>query len=287
MRRTLIIILSVFSLNVLAQKVKTIEGEYTYHAPENVSLQEARNIALYRAQIQALADEFGTLISQSNITQVDNSNGASNTSFLSLGSSDVKGEWIETIGTPEYQVSYDQDMLVITCRVKGKAREILSASIEYHAKILKNGVEDRFESHDFLNGDALYLSFQSPVKGFLAVYLVDAEEHAYCILPYRNQQTGVYPILANQRYLFFDMNNASETDRVFLDEYYMTCSGKAEQNQIYVIFSPNQFVKAMDVGVNDSLPRELKYEDFQKWLVKCRLHDKDMQLTKQIITIKP
>ncbi len=287
MRRTLIIILSVFSLNVLAQKVKTIEGEYTYHVPENISLQEARNIALYRAQIQALADEFGTLISQSNITQVDNSNGASNTSFLSLGSSDVKGEWIETIGTPEYQVNYDQDMLVITCRVKGKAREILSASIEYHAKILKNGVEDRFESHDFLNGDVLYLSFQSPVKGFLAVYLVDAEEHAYCILPYRNQQTGVYPILANQRYLFFDMNNASETDRVFLDEYYMTCSGKAEQNQIYVIFSPNQFVKAMDVGVNDSLPRELKYEDFQKWLVKCRLHDKDMQLTKQIITIKP
>ena len=287
MRRTFTTMLLILSLTVFAQKVKTVEGEYTYHVPENVSLQEARNIALYRAQIQAIADEFGTLVSQSNLSQVENSNGSSNTSFLSLGSSDVKGEWIETIGTPEYQVSYDQDMLVITCRVKGKAREILSASIEYHAKILKNGVEDRFESDQFLNGDALYLSFQSPIKGFLAVYLVDAEEHAYCILPYRNQQTGVYPIRANQRYLFFDINNAPESDRIYLDEYYMTCSNKAEQNQIYVIFSPNQFVKAMDVGVGDSLPRELKYEDFQKWLAKCRLHDKDMQLTKQIITIKP
>ena len=287
MRRSVIIILMIFSLSVHAQKVKTIEGEYTYHAPENVSLQEARNTALYRAQIQALADEFGTLVSQSNLTQVENTNGTSNTSFLSLGSSDVKGEWIETIGKPEYQVSYDQEMLVVTCRVKGRAREIISASIEYHAKILKNGTEDKFESDQFLNGDALYLSFQSPIKGFLAVYLVDAEEHAYCILPYRNQETGIYPIRANQRYLFFDMNNAPESDRVFLDEYYMTCSGTSEQNQIYVIFSPNQFVKAMDVGINDSLPRELNYKDFQKWLAKCRLHDKDMQLTKQIITIKP
>lgn len=287
MRRTLTIMFSVFSLTVFAQKVKTVEGEYTYHAPENVSLQEARNTALYRAQIQALADVFGTLVSQSNITQVENANGTSNTSFLSLGSSDVKGEWIETIGTPEYQVSYDQDMLVVTCRVKGKAREVLSANIEYRAKILKNGTEDRFESDQFLSGDALYFSFQSPVKGFLAVYLVDADEHAYCILPYRDQQTGVYPIKANQRYLFFEMKNAPESDRSFVDEYYMTCSHTSEQNQIYVIFSPNQFVKAMDAGVNDSLPRELKYEDFQKWLAKCRLRDKDMQLTKQIITIKP
>lgn len=287
MRRILTIILLVLSLTALAQKVKTVEGEYTYHAPENVSLQEARNTALYRAQIQALADEFGTIVSQSNIMQVENANETSNTKFLSLGSTDVKGEWIETIGTPDYQVSYDQGMLVVTCRVKGKAREVLNARIEYHAKILKNGTEDRFESDQFLSGDALYLSFRSPIKGFLAVYLLDADGHAYCILPYRDQQTGIYPIKANQRYLFFDMNNAPESDRSFVDEYYMTCSRTSELNQIYVIFSPNQFVKAMDSEVNDSLPRELKYEDFQKWLAKCRMHDKDMQLTKQTITIKP
>ena len=285
MRLTLTILLSVFSLTVLAQKVKTVEGEYTYHAPENVTLEQARRTALERAQAQAVADEFGTLVSQSDFTRVENSDGASKVDFLSLGGVEAKGEWIETISEPEYNIRYEGNMLVITCKVRGKAREIVSAQIDFTAKVLRNGTEEKFESAEFRNGDDLYLLFQSPVKGYLAVYLVDADGQAFCLLPYRSQTEGVYPVKANQRYVFFNERLAPYSERRQVDEYVMTTDRSSESNQIYVIFSTNQFSKAVDGGVREGLPRELSQEDFHRWLAKCRKSDKDMNLRIFTITI--
>lgn len=276
MRLTLTILLSVFSLTVLAQKVKTVEGEYTYHAPENVTLEQARRTALERAQAQAVADEFGTLVSQSDFTRVENSDGASKVDFLSLGGVEAKGEWIETISEPEYNIRYEGNMLVITCKVRGKAREIVSAQIDFTAKVLRNGTEEKFESAEFRNGDDLYLLFQSPVSGYLAVYLVDADGQAFCLLPYRSQTEGVYPVKANQQYVFFNERLAPSSERPQVDEYVMTTDRSSESNQIYVIFSTNQFSKAVDGGVREGLPRELSQEDFHRWLAKCRKSDKNM-----------
>ena len=278
MRHFLVITLTLFSLTVFAQKVKTVEGEYTYHAPENVTLEQARRTALERAQAQAVADEFGTLVSQSDFTRVENSGGASKVDFLSLGGVEAKGEWIETIGEPIYNIRYEGNMLVITCKVRGKAREIVTAQIDFTAKVLRNGTEEKFESAEFRNGDDLYLLFQSPVKGYLAVYLVDADAQAFCLLPYRNQTEGIYPIKANQRYVFFNERLAPPSERPQVDEYVMTTERSSEHNQIYVIFSPNQFVKAVDGNADEGLPRQLSSDDFNKWLVKCRKRDKDMNL---------
>lgn len=273
------------SLTVFAQKMKTVEGEYTYHAPENVTMEQAKRTALDRAMIQALADEFGTIVSQSNATRVENKNGQTDIDFLSIGGSEVKGEWIETIGEPQYNIMYEGDMLIVSVKVKGKAREIVSAGIDFQARILRNGIEDKFESDQFRSGDDLYLSFHSPVSGYLAVYLVDADNQAYCLLPYRNQSDGIYPVKANQRYLFFNVKEAPQNERSYVDEYVMTCRRSSEQNQIYVIFSPNQFVKATDNQSDATFPRELKFEDFQKWLTKCRKHDKEMNLRMMPIVI--
>lgn len=286
MVRTLFIFsLLLSSLTIFAQKLKTVEGEYTYHAPENVTMELAKRTALDRAMIQALADEFGTIVSQSNATRVENQNGQTSIDFLSVGGSEVKGEWIETIGEPTYNIRYEGDMLVVSVKVKGKAREIVSAGIDFQAKILRNGTDDKFESDQFRSGDDLYLSFTSPVSGYLAVYLVDADNQAYCLLPYRNQTDGIYTIKANQRYLFFNTKEAPQNERSYVDEYVMTCNHSSEQNQIYVIFSPNQFVKATDNQSDATLPRELKFEDFQKWLTKCRKYDKEMNLRMMPITI--
>ena len=285
-RALFILSLILSSLTALAQKLKTVEGEYTYHAPENVTMEQAKRTALDRAMIQALADEFGTIVSQSNATRVENQNGQTNIDFLSIGGSEVKGEWIETIGEPIYNIRYEGDMLVVSVKVKGKAREIVSAGIDFQAKVLRNGTDDKFESDQFRSGDDLYLSFTSPVSGYLAVYLVDADNQAYCLLPYRNQTDGIYPVKANQRYLFFNVKEAPQNERSYVDEYVMTCSRLSEQNHIYVIFSPNQFVKATDNKSNATLPRELKFEDFQRWLTKCRKHDKEMNLRMIPIIIK-
>ena len=286
MRVLLLSLLVAIPAAVFSQKLKTVEGDYTYYAPENVTLEQAKRIALDRAMIQALADEFGTIVTQQNATRVENHNGRSDIDFLSIGGSEVRGEWIETIGEPIYNIRYEGNMLVVVCKVKGKAREITSAGIDFQVHVLRNGTDDKFESDQFRSGDELYLSFQSPIAGYLAVYLVDDNGQAYCLLPYRNQTDGVYLIKANERYVFFNIKEAPQQERPYVDEYMMTCEQESEHNQIYVIFSPNQFVKASDNDTDDRLPRELNNTDFQRWLAKCRKHDKEMNLQMIPIIIK-
>ncbi len=285
MKPILLLLSVLFTLPVFSQKMKTVEGEYTYHAPENVTLEEAKRIALDRAKIQALADAFGTIVSQTNATHVQNRNGSSDIDFLSIGGSEVKGEWIETVGEPQYNISYEQGMLVVKVSVKGKAREIVSAQIDIKAKVLRNGTEDKFESDEFRDGDDLYLSFVSPVSGYLAVYLVDAEQKAYCLLPYRSQTDGIYKVEANRRYLFFNIKEAPPQERQYVDEYVMTTPQATEQNTLYLIFSPKLFTKATDCHIDEVLPRELDFEDFQKWMTKHRKHDDKMSTTILPITI--
>lgn len=286
MRKVVIIIFTLFSLPVFAQKTKTVEAEYTYHAPENVTIEQARRTALDRAKIQAIADEFGTIVRQDNITRIKNIEGKSSTDFFSYGGSEVKGEWIETIGKPAYTITYEDNMLVVNCKVKGKAREIVTAQIDFQARVLRNGTDDRFEDDDFNSGDDFYLSFCSPINGYLAVYLIDTENQVYCLLPYRSQSDGIYAVVANHRYLLFNIKEAPLQERSFVEEYTITCKRPPEYNLIYVIFSPNKFVKAVDSSTSELLPRNLSYDDFQSWLVKCRKHDEDMNLCRIPIIIK-
>lgn len=287
MRFCLIIILILsFPTAFFAQQVKKVVGTYTYYAPEDVSLERAKRTALERAQIEAIAEAFGTDISQYNSTRVTNKNGHSDIGFLSISSSDVKGEWIETIGDPEYTITYDRNMLVVKCIVKGNIREIESATIDIKAKVLRNGTEDRFESSEFHNGDDMYLSFQSPVDGYLAVYLIDDNGDAFCLLPYRNNADGIQKISANTPYVFFSEKHVSLEERALVEEYTLTCEHSIENNQIYVIFSQNHFVKANDNNIGELLPREIDGKSFQSWLAKVRRKDKYLNFNSKQITIK-
>ena len=270
----------------VAQKTERVTATYTYYAPEHVSIEEARRVALQRAQLQAIADAFGTIVTQSNATRVRNENGKSDVSLLSLGASEVRGEWLRTDGEPEYDIAYEDGMLAVTVRVKGVIREIVNAAVDFQAKVLRNGTEDRFEGEEFRNGDDLYLSFRSPVDGFLTVYLLDAEGTAYCLLPYRNDTGGRVAIEGNRHYVFFSLDDVPVEERSIVDEYTMTCSRDGELNQIYVIFSPQLFTKAVDYAGEGLQLRELPYEEFQEWLFKCRKQDPEMRVEVKGILIK-
>ena len=273
------------SLCLQAQKMKNVHGEYVYHAPENVTLEDAKRTALERAKIQALADAFGTLVSQSNSTIVRNIDGVSSSDFLSLGGSEVKGEWIETVGEPEFDISFAEGMLIVRVSVTGRAREIVSSKIDFEAKLLRNGTEPKFESNEFRNGDDLYLYFKSPVDGYLAVYLLDETTmQVYCLLPYRNSGEGSVKIKHDVPYVFFSTEKANG-DKAKVDEYVMTCDGKYETNVIYVIFSTNPFVKT-NLNISAQGLNNTNYEDFNDWLVKSRNIDNDFQIQKNIIEIR-
>lgn len=67
----------------------------------------------------------------------------------------------------------------------------------------------------------------------------------------------------------------------------MTCSREIEYNDIYIIFSPNAFTKAnTNESTEDVLPRQLSFEEFQKWLVKLRKIDKEAIVNNKQISIK-
>jgi len=284
-RLFIIIGLCLLCVGASAQRTEKVCAQYTYYAPENISLEEAKRIALERAKIQAIADEFGTIVSQSNTTLLSNRNGESSSDFFSLGGSEVKGEWIETIGRPEYKISYEQGMLVVKAIVSGRIREIVSAQIDLKAKVLCNGTDLKFARTDFKSGDDLYLYFQSPVNGHLAVYLLDeAGQMVYCLLPYKSMQEAVTPIEKDKPYIFFSAKHAGDKGHL-VDEYTMTCNGSVERNTIYVVFSTNEFAKANSNHVDELLPQELSFEDFQKWLVKGRNRDKEMNVVKESIVI--
>ena len=284
-RLSILVCLCFLCVGAFSQRTEKVRAEYVYHAPENVSLEEAKRIAVERAKIQAIADEFGTIVSQSNTTLVSNRNGESSTDFFSLGGSEVKGEWIETIGKPEFNISYEQGMLVVKATVSGRIREIVSAQIDLKAEVLCNGTDLKFARTDFKSGDDLYLYFQSPVNGYLAVYLLDeVSQMVYCLLPYKGSSETVTPIKKDKPYIFFSAKHA-EGDAHLVDEYTMTCNNPVERNTLYVIFSPNEFAKANSNHVDELLPQELSFEEFQKWLSKGRNKDKRMLVKRKQIMI--
>lgn len=276
----------VFSICCFSQTIKTVDGEYTYVVPENVNLDKAKYIALERLKIQLIEEEFGATVSQSNSTLIKNNNGKSDVDFVLIGGSEVNGEWIETIGTPRYNIYYEKDMLIVSVKAKGRIREIISTAVDVKSLVLRNGIEDRFESDTFKSGDDLYISFQSPTNGYLVVYLVDTEQRAFCLLPYQNMKEGFFNVEANKRYVLFSTQTAASELKPYVDEYTMTCTHDQEINQLYVIFSTSPFVKAIDDKLEKELPRELSNEDFQKWLAKYRTRDTNMVVKKTTITIR-
>ena len=275
-----------FTTVSFAQKTQKVTASYTYYAPENVTLEEAKRTALDRAKISAIADAFGTLVTQSNSTVMTNQNGQTDSRFFSLGGSEVKGEWIETIKEPEYKISYEVDMLIVSVTVSGRIREITSAGIDIVAKVLRNGTEEKFESYEFRNGDDMYLYFKSPVDGYLVVYLLDeTTQEVYCLLPYKASGDGAYPIEHDKLYILFSEKHETNNPSI-VDEYTLTCSRETEINDLYIVFSPNLFTKAnAEEEAKDLLPRQLHYEDYNKWMNSLRNNNKNLSIRNLQLTI--
>ena len=149
-----------------------------------------------------------------------------------------------------------------------------------------------FESSEFTAGNNIYVSFSSPVDGFLTIYLLDGET-AYCLLPYAGNKEGIQNIVHGREYKFFSRKVYAEDENPdIIDEYTLTTEGNHQDlNQLYFIFSPQKFSKALDRFKSSTdgtlFPRMLSWEDFQKWILKARRADKDMCVQTKYITISP
>lgn len=286
-KRVMLLVSLLLSTTVLfAQDIVEVEGEYTYVTSSEMSVAEAKRVAQERAKLQALADRFGTAIRQQNSTHINNSNTASTIDFLSIGNSEVKGEWVADIKEPVFEISFSDNNLIVKASVWGKAREIISASVDISAFLLRNGKERKYESDVFRNGDDMYLKFRSPIDGYLAIYLVDENSMAYRLLPYSGVDVGAQFVESGKDYVFFDSDCAStEQERNTIDELTITTDKNVEHNEIFILFSANQFVKPNDSKTDESLPKSLNADVFQKWLAKNRTKDAGMVVVNKLIKI--
>lgn len=291
MRYILLTLLLLTTAVAAAQQGKRVEATYRYASnDENETLAEAKAKALQQAQTACLAREFGTIVSQTNVLLGSEEAGEADVRYFGVGEADVRGEWIETIGQPEYQVDYDEGLLVVSVKVCGYVRPIHTSAIDLQAKLLFNGTDaerNALRNATFHSGDNLYLYLKSPVAGSLALYVVDDDEEmtVQCLLPYARQTDGICPIQADREYVFFSKEKADSSMVAATRGLVMRARDKADINQFYLIFSPHGFRKASDTEAGDALPRRLSFRDFQKWLGKSRRRDVDMQVEKFVVKV--
>lgn len=288
MRKAPVIFVCTLLLHALAaaaQKEKTIETEYTYCAPPSMSPLEARQRAIEAARTEAIANEFGRIVSSNSFVNMMTSD-TKTTSFNFFSESEIKGEWVSDVEKPTVlgMETMDDMTMCFTVRVKGVAREIVSAPIRYEKKILRNGTDDTHESDDFKDGDRFYMSFRSPANGYLVIYMLDEEGKAYRLLPYPSSNEPVFRVEHDKRYVLFDAQQGGDGIQAY-------CTREMEFNHIYTIFSPHPFTRSLDNGIGQSetglaMPPELSMKEFQKWFMGVRKYDKDIAVDRQTIRIK-
>lgn len=254
--------------------VRNISGEYTFYGDSHHSPQQCKEAALQGAIAEALAREFGTVVSQSIMQQETLSGGSEATFFDALNVSEVKGEWISDTREPEYEFlpPAPDGSLIVRCKVWGKARPVSNRAVEFDSKVLRNGASERNADTHFRSGDELALSFRTPVDGFVVVYLLSADRRVYRLLPYMDYNEGAVKVNHDKDYTFFHASSG-EREHGTVDEMVLYTDMPVERNRIYVIFSPNRFDRPVDHFTAEGAPRSLSYEDFSRWLQKARLND--------------
>lgn len=272
---------------------KTAKGSYTYEIPQSMSYEQACQAALIKAQNDAIAEAFGLSVGEENTIFISNIDGKSSTNFHSATLGSVRGVWLADEKAPEFEKFLQDGRDWVKVTVKGKAREIRSAGIDFEVAPIRYKADKELATDVFKNGDDFFLYFKSPVDGYLTVFLFDITAgEAFCLLPYQDSGKGAYPIKFNEPYYFFSPDHA-QVGEGNVDDLVMTCAeGKPEEyNQLFIVFSPNPYAKKMATTgqkqLTDELviPSSLEYKDFNKWLMKCQQKDEQMEVRRIPIKI--
>lgn len=289
-RTSLIICTLLICLMSFAGDIKHISITYEYISDNpNETPEQAERTAFQMAQQKALEEHFGLdVVGITSTMQRNRQEGqqvSSTSDVFSLRETSVRGEWIETTSQKVLNKIFEKGFWHVKVYIAGRARNHSTEKPEIQYTFINNA-HDKQNRDQYYDGDDIFLRFTSPISGALCVYLVDAEQNAYCLLPYQSSTIGYQAIDANQAYLFFSTITDPNAD-----EYTLNTMQSSEQNALYVIFSPNTFTKAIDqqAGKNwrdEQLPRQLSYEDLMKWLARNQTRDENMVVRREVVTIR-
>lgn len=257
-------------VSAVARDIRTVEGSATYVVPRTVSLEDAENIALQRAIADALAAEFGTIVQTEVWTELINTNDQSSAEAWMNGLNLVKGEWLGPIGKPETSLEVSQEGYVVKVKVKGRAVAIESGNIDVRAAVKQVDSQGVHDADRFRSGNRLVVDFGSPVDGYVAIFLADAQADVVQLLPFAGESTPATAVSGGKKYRFFADNSGE-----FEEEYTLYTNDERERNILYILFSPKVFTRPFaEVSGN---VRTVKAEEFRKWLIGQRAGDPNMQ----------
>jgi hypothetical protein len=249
------------------QKIRRVEGEFKMKVESNMSMNDARRMAVQQAQLEALKAEFGTRIGMMNQTRMESSNGNTNTSFSSIANSLVKGLWLKDIQEPEFKTINDGEDQWISVKVVGRARSLDKAGISFEVKPLKCD-NINCESQEFNHGEELLLYFRSPESGYLTVF-IDDKSTAFQVLPYKSMDVSNVKIEADKEYYFFKADNKYNyysQELTQIDEYNLVTDYDYEVDLIYVLFSKEPFSKPILDDYGPEYPKMTESKKFNDWL---------------------
>ena len=279
-----------WTLPVSAQKegkVYTVSATYMIEVPPYMTMNQAKQEAIRKAQNQAIDSVFNSALSSMVSTVVSNRNGQSDVSTHAINEEIVRGIWLGNLSEPKISDPIQQDgrqWLEVT--VKGKARKLTNAGVDFEALTLFYKPEKELKKETYKNGDDFFLYFKSPTDGYLNVFIFDIVSNTVaCLLPYQGSGLGSYPIIHDEEYYFFSPEKARPGDGE-VNEVVMTCSenNQEEMNEVYVVFSPEYFSKGNSTIEQKKLsetlvvPPAMEYMDFNKWLIKNQGKDEKMQV---------
>ena len=278
MKHTICAILFVLlAITIQAQRVTTVCGEYRYIVPGEIPLNRAKQIAIDKARNEAIANEFGQVVSQSTTTTIHTSDTKSEIQSDSYASTESKAIWLSDTKEPELSISYENDVMVITASVCGKARELKTAEVELRMQVVSNGIE----TERFRNNEKVAIRFKSPVNGYVSIFFRDDNAGMiYCMMPYENEDGTAREVKSNKEYTYL---STADPIYPYQEETILVTEKTVEFDTFILVFSKKDF--SMPSSEAGEFVPELSVEDFQKWLRKNRINDETMQTIEKTIQI--
>lgn len=276
--KLIIIVLSMFCFfSATAQRVVTVSGEYRYVVPGDVSLNRAKQIAIDKARNAAIANEFGQVVSQSTSTTIHTTEAKSSVQSNSYASTESRAIWLSDTAEPKVDISYENDVMVITASVCGKVRELKTAEVELKMQILNNGIEaDRFKSNDRVT-----VKLKSPVSGYVAIFFRDDNAGVIsCMMPYENENGTAREVKSNKEYIYL---STEDPIYPYKEQTILVTDKTVEFDTFILVFSKKPF--SMPASESGVFVPELSVENFQKWLRRNRINDETMQTIEKTVQI--
>lgn len=298
--------------NINAQKIVKASGTGEAEFSTTISEEKSKSLAKEQASINALENAFGTILIDGSTTYVSNvstgEKAASQSVYNFISNTAVNGEILE-VKSEEYKtiqkpVITGKDTLkvrFIRCNITIMAKELVAPPVQFEAYPLGCEIK-KCKTFTFKDGEDFYFYFNSPVSGYLWIYLDDGKQ-AQCLLPYSSMpakyESG-FPVTADKEYIFFSnsvKNHNMDNLDFTIDAYQLGAEKEQDLNRVFVVFSEkplskpklsegdkNQLLTDTEIKSGFAAPKSTSSENFQKWLIRNRSY-KNLQVSLSTIDI--